>query len=84
MNALLKILLLEEKKITQLTLHYKELTKNKEQETNSERETRRHLHADILAIKKLNARIVKHVLNEQVLSFEEINKITAAHTTKVE
>ena len=75
MDTLLKVLLTDEKKITQLTLYYKELTKNKDTETNSEKK-RRHLLADIAAIKGTNAKIVKHFLNETILSPQEIYKIT--------
>ena len=79
MDTLLKILLADEKKIIQLALYYKELTKNKENETNTEKETRKHLFADINAIKKANTKIVNHFLKGEKLSAEEIQRITTAH-----
>jgi len=79
MDALVKILLNDEKKAALLTLRYKELNKNIEHETNTDKETRRHLGVDIASIKKSNAVIISHCLNERRLSLEEISKIMNAH-----
>jgi len=79
MDALVKILLTDEKKIAQLTLRYKELNRNIENETNADKATRTHLGMDIAAIKKTNASIVSHCLNEHKLSDAEIDKIKIAH-----
>lgn len=79
MDALVKILLTEEKKIAQLTIQYKELRKNIINETIADKETRIHLGMNIAAIKKANAVIVSHFLNERRLSAEEINEIMNSH-----
>ena len=79
MEALVKILLMDEKKVAQLTLLYKELKGNIEEETRAEKEARILLGADIVAIKKTNAVIVSHFLKVHILSLEEINKIMTSH-----
>ena len=79
MDALVKILLMDEKKIAQLTLLYNELKGNIEAETRAEKEARILLGADIVAIKKTNAVIVRHFLKEHILSLEEINTIMISH-----
>lgn len=79
MDTLVKILLTDETKITQLTIRYKELNNNIENETTADKEARIHLGVDIAAIKKTNSLIVSHCLNEHRLSLEEINKIIVAH-----
>ena len=79
MDALLKILLADEKKMTQLAIRYRALNKNVKNETTSDRETRNHLAADIAALKKTNALIVSHCLNERMLTLEQIDKIKHTH-----
>jgi len=79
MEALVKILLMDEKKIKQLNVLYNELKRNIDNETNTDKETRLLLGVDIAAIKKTNAVIVSHCLKEHTLSREEINNILDAH-----
>jgi len=79
MDDLLKILLADEKKVAQLTIRYKALTRNIENETTADKETRTHLGIDIAAIRKTNALIVSHCLNERKLSLEQIDKIKHTH-----
>jgi hypothetical protein len=79
MEALVKILLMDEKKVKQLNVLYNELMRNIENETGTDKENRIHLGLDIAAIKKTNAIIVSHCLKEHTLSQEAINKIMDAH-----
>jgi superoxide dismutase len=79
MKELIKILLADEKKVAQLTAVYNELKKNIEKETNADKITRTNLYSNIAAMKKANAAIVNHCLNERQLSPVEIEKITNAH-----
>jgi hypothetical protein len=79
MDALLKILKAEEKKIDLLTARYKVLKKNIANETNEDTMSRTLLSAEIAVIKKSNAVIVDHCLGEHKLALPEIEKIIKAH-----
>jgi len=80
MDALMKILLTDEKKMSQLTVRYNALKKNIDNETPAEKELRKHLGVDIAAIRKTNAVIISHCLHERRLSPEEITKIMNTHS----
>ena len=82
MDSLVKILLSEEKKMSQLTIRYNELKLNIENETADDKQARSSLRTDIAAIKKTNSVIVSHYLKERPLSPEEINGIVNAHQGK--
>ena len=79
MDELLKILLGDEKKVALLTMRYNTLKSNIANETNADKLIRTNLRIQITTMKKANAVIVSHYLNERILSLSEIEKITTAH-----
>ena len=82
MDELLKILVADEKKVDKLTVRYNLFKKNIVNETEADTQTRTHLAAQILMIKKSNAIIVNHCLGENKLSVSEIDEIVKSHSGK--
>jgi hypothetical protein len=82
MDELLKILAADEKKIDKLSLRYNLLKKNMLNETEADTQTRTHLAAQLLTMKKSNAIIVNHCLGEHKLTLLEIDEIVNTHSVK--
>jgi hypothetical protein len=83
-KQLIKILLEDEKIVAQLTVRYNELKSNIANESLEDKVARLKLGMNIASMKKVNAKIVNHCLDERKLSEMEIEQITNEHGAEVQ